>query len=180
MSTNIDPLKIYKIIRDSGKNEKGDVIRCLESVAGEAEELYVTWEKIIELSNKKSKISKNDLKNVYKTKLFGESTPLYGRIINFYRNINESFENKLDFSWIENIYENVAQVILYKKEIKETLSKFNKIKWSQTPIYLSINNTDKIIKDLNSSLQVLQNEVKILKSLPGMINSLSTVELAKV
>ena len=58
MGINIDLAKIYKIIRDSGKTGTDDVIRCLEMIAWESEELCTTWEKIIKLSLKKDKIKK--------------------------------------------------------------------------------------------------------------------------
>ncbi|MHA1989008.1 MAG: hypothetical protein ACW98D_20500 [Promethearchaeota archaeon] len=177
MGINIDLVKIYEIIRDSGKPKKEDVIRCLSMIAWEAEELCSTWEKIIKLSVKKGKITKKEKDTLLKNNLFSHSAPLYGRIINFYRNMSVALGDKLDFGWIEKIYHLIGQVILHHKDIKESLEKFNKIKWSQSPLYLSTENNGKVIKDVASSLQILQNEVATLKSLPEKMNLAKIDEL---
>lgn len=179
MGVSIDISKIYAIIRDTGKPQKADVIRCLNMIALEAEELCNTWGKIITLATKKGNSTKNEKDQLINTKLFGDSTPFYGRIINFYRNISLALENKLEFDWIETIYNHVTNVILHQKDIKQSLDGFNKIKLSLNPLYLSTENNGRRIKDLDSSLLTLQNEVATLKSLPGMIMDLNVDELIK-
>ena len=169
MGINIDLAKIYKIIRDSGKTGTDEVIRCLEMIAWESEELCTIWEKIITLSVKKDKIKKSEKNKLLNTNLFSDSSPLYGRLINFYRNISAALVGKPDFDWVEKIYNHVAQIILYQKDIKEILDDFNKIKWSPSPLYLSSENNSKVIKDLATSLQTLQNEVVTLKTLPELM-----------
>jgi hypothetical protein len=68
---------------------------------------------------------------------------------------------------------------LHQKDIKQSLDGFNKIKLSLNPLYLSTENNGRRIKDLDSSLLTLQNEVATLKSLPGMIMDLNVDELIK-
>ena len=169
MDINIEPKKIYKIIRDSGKPKKDDIIRCIEMMAWEAEELSTAWEELIKLSLRKGKITKKDKEKLLKSNLFSENAPLYGRLLHFYRNISTALENEKSYEWIENIYNRVAKVILYQSDINESLDKFKKTKLSESPLYLSSKNNSREIKDLGSSLQVLQNEVAALKSLPDML-----------
>jgi hypothetical protein len=166
MNVNIEPKKIYKIIRDSGKPRKEDIIRCVEMMAWEAEELCATWEKIIKVSLKKGKITQKEKEKLLSSNLFSENTPLYGRLLHFYRNISTELGSKKSYDWIEKIYNRVAKVILYKSDISKSLDNFNKTKLSQFPLYLSSENNGREIQDLESSLQVLQNEVSTLKSLP--------------
>jgi hypothetical protein len=169
MDINIEPKKIYKIIRDSGKPRKDEIIRCVEMMAWEAEELCNTWEKLIKLSIKKGKITKKDKEKLLKSNLFGENAPLYGRLLHFYRNISTALGNKKSYDWIEIIYNRVAKVILYQSDINKSLDEFNKTKLSEFPLYLSSKNNGSEIKDFKSSLRVLQNEVSILKSLPEIL-----------
>ena len=166
MDINIEPQKIYKIIRDSGKPRKDEIIRCVETMAWEAEELSTTWEEIIRLSRKKGKITKKDKEKLLKSNLFSDNAPLYGRLIHFYRSISKALNNKKSYEWIEKIYDQVANVILYQSDVNKSLDEFNKTKLSEFSLYLNPKNSGKGIKDLDSSLKLLQNEVVALKSLP--------------
>ena len=85
--------------------------------------------------------------------------------------------DKPNFDWIEKIYNHVAQIILYQKNIKETLDEFAKLKWSSSFLYLSSENNGKVVKDLASSLQILQNEVTALKCLPEMMKRVKIGDL---
>ena len=169
MDINIDPKKIYKIIRDSGKPRKDEVIRCVEMMAWEAEELCNTWEKLNKVSLEKRKITKKDKEKLLKSNLFAENAPLYGRLLHFYRSISKAIRNKKSSDWIEIIYDQVANVILYQRDINKSLDEFNKTKLSKFPLYLNSKNNGSEIKDFKSSLSVLKNEVSILKSLPEML-----------
>ena len=166
MDINIEPKKIYKIIIDTGKPRKDEIIRCVEMMAWEAEELCTAWKELNKLSLKKGKVTKKDKVKLFKSNLFSENAPLYGRLLHFYRNISKSHKNKKSYDWIEIIYNQVAQVILYQYDINKSLDEFSKTKFSKFPLYLSSKNNGSEIKDYKSSLKVLQNEVDILKSLP--------------
>lgn len=170
MDINIDPKKIYEIIRDSGKPRKDEILRCVEMMAWEAEELSTTWQEIIKLYRKKGKITKQDKEKLLKSNLFSDNSPLYGRLIHFYRSISKVHRNKKSYDWIEKIYDRVANVILYQSDINKSLNDFNKIKLSESPLYLNTKNNSKEINDLDNSLRVLQNEVAALKSLPEKLN----------
>jgi hypothetical protein len=169
MDLNIEPIKIYKIIRNSGKPRKDEIIRCIEMMAWEAEELSVTWEELIKLSDRKRKITKNEKGELPKSNLFSENTPLYGRLLHFYRNISTELGSEKSSDWIEKIYNQIANVILYNSDINKSIEEFKKTRLSRFPLYLSSQNNGSEIKDLASSLKVLQNEVAILESLPEIL-----------
>lgn len=166
MDINIELKKIYNIIRDSGKPRKDEIIRCVEMMAWEAEELCTAWGELNKLSLKRRKITKKDKEKLLRSNLFSENAPLYGRLLHFYRNISKELGNKKSHDWIEIIYNQVANVILYQSDIKKSLDEFSKTKLSKFPLYLSSKNNGSEIKDFKSSLRILQNEVDILKSLP--------------
>jgi hypothetical protein len=163
---NIKPEKIYKIIRDTGKPKKEEIIRCVEMMALEAEELCKTWENLIKLSRSKGEITKREKAELQRSNLFGDDNPFYGRLLHFYRNISMALGNNKGVDWIEKIYNNVAKVVLRGHDADKSLDEFNNNIFSLSPLYLSSKNVGKEIKDLESSLQVLQNEVATLKSLP--------------
>jgi len=171
MDLNIEPKKIYKIIKDSGKPKKDEIIRCTEMMAWEAEELSATWEELIKLYDRKRKITNNEMVELPKSNLFSENTPLYGRLLHFYRNISTELGSEKSSDWIEKIYNQIAKVILYKSDINKSLEEFKNTRLSQYPLYLSSQNNGSEIKDLTSSLRVLQNEVKTLKSLPEILKN---------
>ena len=172
MDLNIEPKKIYKIIRDSGKPRKDEIIRCIEMMAWEAEELSSTWEELIKLSDRKRKITKSEKMELPKSNLFSENTPLYGRLIHFYRNISTELESEKSSDWIEKIYNQIANVIIHKSDINKSLEEFKKTRLSQFPLYLSSQNNGMEINDPASSLKVLQNEVTTLKSLPEILKKI--------
>ena len=166
MNINIEPEKLYKIIRDSGKSNKEAIIRCVEMMAWEAAELCAAWEELIKISTNE-KAETKDFKEI-KSKLFSEGAPLYGRLINFYRNISNELGGKKSHDWIEEIYNGVAKVLLHQSDVRKSLEEFNKAKPSQSPLFLSSDNNGAEIKNLGSSLLALQNEVQALKSLPEL------------
>ncbi len=170
MELNIKPEKIYKIIRESGKPRKDEVLRCVEMMSWEAEELSAAWKEIIRLSNKKGKISEKE-KNL-KTKLFSDNAPLYGRLLHFYKNMAKAKSNKQSLYWLENIYNRVAEVILHKSDIKKSVEDLSKIKTIQSPLYLNAENNGMEIDDLNTSLQILQKETAALKALPELFKNI--------
>jgi len=164
MNINIKPKRLYKIIKDTGKPNKDQIIRCVEMMAWEAEELCSVWGELINIS-KSEKAEIEDSKEI-KSNLFSEETPLYGRLINFYRNISNELGGKTSYDWIEEIYNRVAKVLLHKSDVSESLEEFNEAKLSLSPLFLSSDNNGAEIKNLESSLLALQNEVQALKSLP--------------
>ena len=166
MNINIKPKRLYKIIKDSGKPNKEQIIRCVEMMAWEAEELCSVWEELISIS--KSEKAKIEESREIKSNLFSEETPLYGRLINFYRNISNELGGKKSHDWIEEIYNGVAKVLLHQSDVRKSLEEFNKAKPSQSPLFLSSDNNGAEIKNLGSSLLALQNEVQALKSLPEL------------
>ena len=134
MDINIEPKKIYKIIRDSGKPRKDEIIRCIEMMAWEADELCIAWKELNKLSLKKSKITKKDKEKLLKSNLFSENAPLYGRLLHFYRSISKTLGNKKSYDWIEIIYNQIAKVILYQSDINKSLDEFTKTKLSKFPL----------------------------------------------
>ncbi|MBU1101941.1 MAG: hypothetical protein KKA84_16210 [Bacteroidetes bacterium] len=167
MGISIDPTKIYNAFKDSRRSEKDDIIKFLEDVGREAEELCDIWEKLVKLAIKKGELTDQEVQELLFDRIFKHNGRPYGRLEYFYNNMSKAIGGKISDHWMENIYDHLALLLKNRNYIREQFDKFTNIKLF--PFYLNNENDDTKIEDLVSYFEALRNEVNALKSLPAIM-----------